>query len=234
MNWWEKTVEYLFVKRYLPQVADEPNSYVAPLDGDHEIIGDVVFSRHTQWVLIEFKRNDSSLSSDNDKFPNYNRAKDALKDRDSLHFFVYGTASPDSGLILEACTYFSRKQVNIDTLIEGGVPYVAFSQYVADFVRFRKRGGDGGFTTSFSPSTDPRSGGGAFLDYSTVLGITTANCLYSGQGIVGGGGGTSSSSVHDSNRSASASLREWTSETDLSNQWLRQLMNIYDMSCRLT
>ncbi|MBI6681266.1 hypothetical protein YA0697_06025 [Pseudomonas viridiflava] len=179
MNWWEKTVEYLFVKKYLPQVADKPNSYVAPLDGDHGIIGDVVFSRHTQWVLVEFKRNDSSLSSDNDKFPNYNRAKDALKDQDSLHFFVYGTASPDSGLILEACTYFSRKQVNIDTLIEGGVPYPAFSQYVADFVRLRKRGGDGGFTTSFSPSTDPRSGGGAFLDYSTVLGIIDGKITHS-------------------------------------------------------
>lgn len=29
-------------------------------------------------------------------------------------------------------------------------------------------------------------------------------------------------------------LREWTSETDLSNQWLRQLMSIYDMIRHLT
>ncbi|WP_057456987.1 hypothetical protein [Pseudomonas syringae] len=29
-------------------------------------------------------------------------------------------------------------------------------------------------------------------------------------------------------------LREWTPEAGLSNQWLGQLINIYDMTCHLT
>lgn len=178
MTWWEKTVEYLFVKTSLPEAADV-DSCLAPFDGDHEIVGDAVFSRHTRWVLIEYKRDTSCLSSDNSKFPDYDRAKDALEQHDSFHFFVYGMASLPKGLVLKACTYFSRKPADIDKLIDDGVEYAAFSKYVADFVRYRKRGGDGGFTTSFSPPTDPPTGGGAFLDYSTVLGITNGKTTHS-------------------------------------------------------
>ncbi|EPJ3731802.1 hypothetical protein U8643_002014, partial [Acinetobacter baumannii] len=73
MQWWEKTVEYFFIKKY---VADH---LVAPLDGKHELAGDAFLSDNQQkWIMIEFKARAESLDTEKKKFRSYDEAYNAL------------------------------------------------------------------------------------------------------------------------------------------------------------
>ena len=68
-NWWEKTVEYLFVIQYLSKIYPNNFSKIAPLDGDHEQAGDVILCNpNNRYYLIEFKKEASSQYDEFVKF----------------------------------------------------------------------------------------------------------------------------------------------------------------------
>ncbi|UXH79092.1 hypothetical protein [Roseateles amylovorans] len=120
--WWEKTVEYAFVRRVLPAAAA-----AFPLAGDQETsFGDLLLAQGAECRLIEFKKVKGSIQSEKKKFPEFvldstkktvragsfadllsqtyptltsHQAKDA-------HFFVYGVPN-DGGFTLEARCYSS-------------------------------------------------------------------------------------------------------------------------------
>lgn len=59
-TWWEKTVEYLFVRTILPEVA-----LAMPLAGQVEaLLGDLLDGNIAAFRLIEFKRDSSTLQSE--------------------------------------------------------------------------------------------------------------------------------------------------------------------------
>jgi len=66
IKYWEKTVEWLFVKRYFLS-----NQIAAPLSGKEEAAGDLMstFSDSDHWLLIEFKSGEGDFSSEKKKYP---------------------------------------------------------------------------------------------------------------------------------------------------------------------
>jgi len=68
MLWWEKTVEYYFVKQCLLDID------IAPLDGDVEKIGDPLTHNNGKFLLIEFKRAFENLSSEKRKYADWEKA----------------------------------------------------------------------------------------------------------------------------------------------------------------
>jgi hypothetical protein len=61
--WWEKTVEYTYVRDL--GIGD----FAAPFDGNEEQMGDAVMKRENRWLLIEFKRTGHQFSSERKKYP---------------------------------------------------------------------------------------------------------------------------------------------------------------------
>ncbi|MYN15078.1 hypothetical protein GSY71_18250 [Pusillimonas sp. TS35] len=62
--WWEKTVEYAFVRNILPRI-----SFAFPLDGNAEkAFGDLLLSDGTQFRLIEFKAQKNSIQDERKKW----------------------------------------------------------------------------------------------------------------------------------------------------------------------
>lgn len=111
-EFWEKTVEWLFVKQYF-----SPALIAAPLSGNAELAADAVlkFVHDSQLCLIEFKRREIDFKSEREKYPFYGAAK--WKDlpverrsgyetnfrqllerygtkRNTPHLFVYGLLKP--------------------------------------------------------------------------------------------------------------------------------------------
>jgi len=165
--WWEKTVEYLFVKQSLAR-----DCIIAPLDGTHEKAGDTVIAQSGRFVLIEFKKDKTKISSEFDKFANgyegYKQASNVLADRAKHHFFVFGLigASGKSRapqLCLSACGYFSQETKKIKDMFNDGVDIESFKSYLKDLFRFKKTGATG--TTGFSLEDS----------YSLVVGVADLN-----------------------------------------------------------
>ena len=80
--WWEKTVEYAFVKsaKFLS---------VSPLDGDHEQAGDAILSnKENKFYLIEFKKDDSGQTDEKGKYKDIKKVFEKLTA--DYHFIVYG------------------------------------------------------------------------------------------------------------------------------------------------
>ncbi|CNE47401.1 hypothetical protein [Yersinia bercovieri] len=152
MIWWEKTVEYYFVAKYLSKTAA-----IAPLDGNHEKAGDNIFAQGNKWVLIEFKRSKADLDSEKEKFINYDQAKNTLSAFDSHHFLIYGGLLNPGQFELWAQTYFSgRTGIVLDEILNNGKGIRAFILYVKAFIAFKKGGNPGG------------SGGLGLTDYAQV------------------------------------------------------------------
>lgn len=151
MYWWEKTVEYYFVRKY---VAVE--DLIAPLDGNHEKASDAIFSSDNKWLLIEFKRSVSDVASELKKFKRYGLAKKALQSKDNHHLIIYGEPSQTELIRLIGRTYFSGRQIDLSALYKNGIDYKNFIMYVSQFTTFK--------------SAD-KSGGGAHL-YSSVVGVS--------------------------------------------------------------
>lgn len=105
MKWWEKTVEYYFVRKYLT------DSAIAPLDGNEESAGDAVFGRDGKLVLIEFKRDLGSIDQEKVKFHDFELAKQKLKDNDYHHYLIFGVF--DADVTIFAKTYFSEKAMSV-------------------------------------------------------------------------------------------------------------------------
>ena len=147
LQWWEKTVEYKFVM----EVSQLDKQFLAPLDGNHERAGDAIFSTSNKWVLIEFKKDSISISTEKSKFgSNYKKAKDALAPSDSHHHIVYGkpTKEVPSQLELYSQTYFfglgKSHPLNIKEILSSGINYKEFSDYLNKLVNYKEVAQGGG------------------------------------------------------------------------------------------
>lgn len=84
MKWFEKTVEYRFVR-------DFDSLMACPLDGKLELTGDTIFGKGEEFFLVEFKRN-SDARAECDKYKSWKTAHDNLSadPMSKCHFVVYG------------------------------------------------------------------------------------------------------------------------------------------------
>ena len=160
MKWWEKTVEYLFVVKYFDE-----GVMLAPLDGNEERLADTIFSKDNKWVVIEFKRNEKCIDEEKDKFIYYEKARDALSEKNAHHLLIYGKF--EDKLVLECKTYFSNELINVSDALNFGLEIGPFKEYIERFLKFKKPPKDGG-------------GGGLSLeDYELVACVTNDGMLLS-------------------------------------------------------
>lgn len=150
--WWEKTVEYHYVIKYLS------NMFAIPLDGKAEKMGDTVFARDGKYILIEFKRSSYELNSEVDKYENYELARDELYKEHTFHFAVYGYMENEI-FYLEAINYFSinfaPQRFYVEHIKECGVNFNEFASYTKDLIGFKKSkyaGSGGGLVVGISDS----------------------------------------------------------------------------------
>ncbi|KKO44991.1 hypothetical protein WG68_12685 [Arsukibacterium ikkense] len=159
IKWWEKTVEYLFVKKHVSET-----NLVMPLDGKDESQGDTILGNKNQWILIEFKKDKDSIVSEKKKFHDFNAAYNQLKDRDGHHHIIYGSPVRQGikvTLALKSQTYFSFVENNsIESALQTGIKFEVFHQYVKEFISFKK-------------STEKDSGGVVLDTNSNVIGVSS-------------------------------------------------------------
>jgi hypothetical protein len=152
MKWWEKTVEYYFIRKFIP---DE--MILSPLDGEQEKAGDAFLSTNEKWVILEFKKDLESLPSEKKKYKNYEAAKSALSSDDNHHFLIYGQVV-DGKFGLGGKTYFSSISVSkISEIFEAGKEKQEFISYLEKLIEHK--------------STIGESSGGSVGSYSFVAGI---------------------------------------------------------------
>ncbi|MDO4227116.1 hypothetical protein [Neisseria sp.] len=87
-TWYEKTVEYAFVRKFL-------NLDAMPLSGTAEKIGDTMFYEGNHFYIIEFKRGKdikSEITSEQNKYLNYEKSMKTLceHNREKPHYVVFG------------------------------------------------------------------------------------------------------------------------------------------------
>jgi len=132
MKWWEKTVEYKFIKEYI-----DLDSFIAPLDGKEEKAGDAIFGNNEKFILIEFKKDENSIKDEQKKFSNFVLAKQTLQDKDNHHILIYGEID-NKNLILKAKTYFSRNNIILSEKFTNGKTLEEFKNYLDKFLVFKK------------------------------------------------------------------------------------------------
>lgn len=148
--WWEKTVEYLFVKKYV-----DVNMYIAPLDGKMELGGDTIFGNVSGWILIEFKRNRDTIKDEIQKYKSYHSAKTSLAERDNHHLIIYGEAI-NNQVALKCQRYFSEFPVSIDDAFKVGIPLEDFKQYLEELIEYKSSGDSGTGDFSYVAGIDTR------------------------------------------------------------------------------
>ncbi|EGQ7983967.1 hypothetical protein HJA60_004028 [Vibrio vulnificus] len=150
--WWEKTVEYLFVKEYLPS-----SSLFTPLDGRHELASDgILFSRNC-WILIEFKAERKDIRSERLKYRDYDSCMKRVIDRARHHYFIFGEIEDRDSFKLVGCNYFDDNQTfSIDEILDRGAFPDSFTGYLIDLIECKRKA----------------SSSEIILDYSLVLGIS--------------------------------------------------------------
>lgn len=131
MIWWEKTVEYAFVRSCLSE-----NDMITPFDGNHEVMGDAIMNHKNRLVLIEFKRDLSLWRTEQIKFKDYKKAKAELEGIDSHHFIVAG-AQKEGGAVLVAQSYFSSRPVTLRNMLEAAVDKETMIKYILKLVRHK-------------------------------------------------------------------------------------------------
>lgn len=148
--WWEKTVEYYFIQRYV-----DLRTFVAPLDGNHEKAGDAIFANVSNWILIEFKRDAKSINDEIEKFTNYEDAKFELESIGKHHLIIYGEPNGEDINLLSQ-EYFSGIKVPVDKVLSSGIPKADFVVYLKKFVGHKKNseGGAGSFGLVAGVSND--------------------------------------------------------------------------------
>jgi hypothetical protein len=141
--WWEKTVEYLFVQKYV-----DVKTVIAPLGGLQEKGGDAIFSGDEKFILIEFKRDAKSIESEVEKFDGgatYKKAQAELCFEDSHHLLIYGKMEGNE-LQLKCRTYFSGIPTEANSALSNGKDEEPFMEYLYKFINFKvsKQGSSGG------------------------------------------------------------------------------------------
>lgn len=123
MIWWEKHIEYMFVR-------DSKSDFAMPLAGQAETaLSDLIFGAGDKLVLIEFKRDLSAIRSEKDKFlVSLEDAAAAVKNHPKCHYLVYGEQSR-SDLELKSCGYFNKEQILPQNVLDQGVSLEAFKSY---------------------------------------------------------------------------------------------------------
>ncbi|RXJ83429.1 hypothetical protein [Arcobacter cloacae] len=132
MKWWEKTVEYKFIKEYV-----DINSFIAPLDGNEEKAGDAIFGENENFILIEFKKDKDSIKAEEKKFFDFTLASKTLSKNDEHHILVYGEIN-NQNLILNAKTYFSEKIIELSKEFSNGKTLKDFKEYLDAFLKYKK------------------------------------------------------------------------------------------------
>jgi len=161
--WWEKTVEYLFVKEHV-----NIDDLIAPLDGKHEKAGDAIIGRVSKWVLIEFKVDEGSLDSEYTKFggkQKFEEAKEALLFDCNHHIFVYGMLE-GTKLKLGCKGYFHRLPANLKKVLANGVNYKEFNDYLAKLLKFKSSEGSEASSGGVGPEKKRKE-----VNYDRVIGI---------------------------------------------------------------
>lgn len=146
ITWWEKTIEYKFVVF----MTIKKRMFLSPLDGTLEQAGDAIFSANDKWLLIEFKKDQASITSEKSKFISYIDAKRSLSKQDGHHLIIFGSEADQSppDVKLNCQTYFNGTNRNgIDEILEGGTDFTHFKQYVEAFTKFKKTSKGGGGVT---------------------------------------------------------------------------------------
>ena len=133
IKWWEKTVEYF----YIMNLIKKDFLFISPLDGNEEKAGDTILSNDNQWILIEFKRDSTSISNEQKKFEAFNDAKLVLQEKDGHHFIVYGIII-NGQFTIKAQTYFSEKGIECDCLHNQGIDYNSFENYIKQLLKYKK------------------------------------------------------------------------------------------------
>lgn len=146
-KWWEKSVEYKFIAEV---VNSKSFTLLMPLDGEEEKIGDAVFAKDSQYVIVEFKRKLSDFSSEYKKYKtdddssgkdNFKLAKAALQKIacGQHHLLVSGVLSDETepSLSLKFYEYLSCDNKKTCTelpglmaAVEGGIEKELFDEYV--------------------------------------------------------------------------------------------------------
>jgi hypothetical protein len=132
MKWWEKTIEYKFIKEHI-----DLDSFIAPLDGKEEKAGDAIFGQNEDFILIEFKKDENSIKDEQKKFINFNSAKNTLSSNDDHHILIYGEIN-NKDLILNAKTYFSEKNLELGKEFFNGKTLKEFKTYLDRFLKYKK------------------------------------------------------------------------------------------------
>lgn len=148
MEWWEKTVEYYFIKKYISE-----DVLLSPLTDNEDLIArDSLFSTDNKWVIIEFKRDFESSKYEKNKFIDYCEAKSKLENKDGHHFIVHGEYNEEYSerFYLVAHTYFSKYLLNPDNIFYDGIGFQTFIEYIKELSKYKKIkegiGGSGGFS----------------------------------------------------------------------------------------
>lgn len=136
MLFWEKSVEYYFVKKFVPDEA-----IIAPLDGNHERAGDAIFGIAERFLIIEFKRDKTCLTSERRKFRDFDATAIKLRGDDYHHFLIYH--DPDCGTYpIVAQTYFSGFLLeDIGRIHRYGIDFHDFNEYLVQFLNYKIGGG---------------------------------------------------------------------------------------------
>ena len=192
-TWWEKTVEYSYIRDFLG-----PYEIIFPLDGDLEKLSDAMVGDNLRWIVIEFKSGQAWEKQEVVKFDKHKRGRYEEAKSDLLpkygvkkgkkegepeeylgiehHFIVYGEVNDIGDLYLKAERYFSEPNTIVFSprvLLNKGLSESKFYEYIVDMYNWKSPPGNGGVTASASdgPTSGP-SGGGVLAEYGTVFGVS--------------------------------------------------------------
>ncbi|EHY0994017.1 hypothetical protein [Vibrio parahaemolyticus] len=189
--WWEKTVEYSYVRKHLGDY-----EIIFPLDGNLEKLGDTMVGDSLRWIIIEFKACKSWEKPEKDKFEKYGvgryrKAKLSLQKMFGIenskgealgikhHFIVYGELNDVDDLYLKAERYFSEQNKLVfspKNLLSDGIEESRFIEYIKKFNAWKSSSGDGGVSVDSGNPSDPRPDGGISLgEYGVVFGVSDKN-----------------------------------------------------------
>ena len=155
-KWFEKTVEYAFVRRFADFLA-------CPLDGRLETMGDTIFSSGHTFFLVEFKVDASSASvaSERNKYADAEASIEVLRRYSSsrCHWAVFGGLK-DQRFYLAMKNYVDFL-ANLDASMSVNAPFLKmtaaskkhFCVYLETVIEEKlkgKKGGGGGIVESLS------------------------------------------------------------------------------------